>query len=46
MWTIFKAFVAAVTILLLFYILHFWLQDMWDPSFPTNDQTHTLCIGQ
>ena len=46
MWTIFKAFVAVVTILLLFYILHFWLQDMGDLSFPTRDQTHTLCIGR
>ena len=30
MWTIFKASIGFVTILLLFYVLVFWTQDMWD----------------
>ena len=37
MWTIFKIFTEFVTILLLFYVLDFWLQGVWDLSFPTND---------
>ena len=32
MWTIFKVFIEFVTILLLFYILAFWPQSMWDLS--------------
>ena len=39
MWTIFKIFTEFVTILLLFYVLDFWLQGVWDLSFPTNDWT-------
>ena len=29
-----------------FYVWNFWPQGMWDPSSPTRDQTHTLCIGK
>ena len=32
--------------LLLFYILVFWLQGMWDPSSPTRSRTRTLCLGR
>jgi len=45
MWTIFQVFIEFVTILLLFYVLVFWPQGMWDPSSPTRDQTHTPCTG-
>ena len=44
MWTIFKVFIESVTILLLFYVLVFWLQGMWDLSSPTRDQTHTPAL--
>ena len=44
MWTIFKFFIKFVTILLLFYLLVFWPQDMWDVSPLTRDQTHSPCI--
>ena len=30
MWTIFKLFIEFVTILLLFHVLVFWPQGMWD----------------
>ena len=30
MWTIFKAFIEFVTILLLLYVLVFWTGDMWN----------------
>ena len=46
MWAIFKVLVEFVTILLLFYVLVFWPQAMWDLSSPTRDRTHTLCIGR
>ena len=36
-WTIFKVFIEFVAILLLFYVLVFWPQGMWDLSFPTRD---------
>ena len=45
MWTIFKVFIEFVTILLLFYILVFWPQVMWDLRSLTTDQTHSSCIG-
>ena len=32
MWTIFKVSIQFVTISLLFYVLVFWLQGMWDLS--------------
>ena len=46
MWTIFKVFIEFVTILLLFYVLFFWPQGVWDLSPPTRDRTHTPCIGR
>ena len=44
MWTIFKVFIEFVTIMLLFCVLTFWLQGMWDLSSPTRNQTCTPCI--
>ena len=41
MQTIFKVFIKFVTILLLFYVLVFWPQGMWNLNSPTRDQTHT-----
>ena len=38
MWTIFEVFIEFVTILFLFYVLFFWLGDMWDFSSPTRDE--------
>ena len=46
MWTIFKVFIEFVTIWLLFYVLVFWLQDMWDFNSLTRDQTCTPCVGK
>ena len=46
MWTIFKVFIEYVTMLLLFYVLIFWPQSMWDFSSPARDQAHTPCIGR
>ena len=46
MWTIFKVFIDFVTILLLFCVLFFWPQGMWDLSSPTRDRTCTPCIGR
>ena len=46
MWTIFKAFTEFVAILLLFCVLVLWLQDMWDLSSLTRDQTPIPCIGK
>ena len=46
MWTIFKVFIEFVTVLLLFYVLVFWPQGMWDLSSPTRDWTLTHCIGR
>ena len=44
MWTIFKVFIEFVTVLLLFYVLVFSPQGMWDLSSPTKDRTCTPCI--
>ena len=41
MWTIFKVFIEFVTVLLLFCVLTFWLQGMWDLNSPPRDQTCT-----
>ena len=30
MWASFKVFMECVTVLLLFYVLGFWLQGLWD----------------
>ena len=48
MWTIFKVSIEFATILLLFYVLVFWSQGMWNPSspIPTRDQTCNPCIGR
>ena len=46
MCTIFKIFIEFVAILLLFYVLIFWPQGMWDISAWTRDQTHIPCIGR
>ena len=47
LWTIFfNIFIEFVTILLLFYVLVFWREGMWDLSSPTRDQTCTLCLGR
>ena len=43
-WTIFKVFIEFVTILLLFYVLDFWPQGMWDFISPTRDQSHSPCF--
>ena len=45
-WTIFKVFIEFVTVLLLFYVLVFWPQGMWDLSSPTRDRACTPCIGR
>ena len=42
MCTIFKVFIEFGTVLLLIYVLDFWLQGMWDLSFPIWDQTCTI----
>ena len=46
MWTVFKVFIEFVTILLLFYVLDFWLQGMWDLSSLARDRTRSPCIGR
>ena len=43
MWTIFIVFVVFIE-LLPFYVLVFWLQDMWDLSSLTRDWTHTPLV--
>ena len=45
-WIIFKVFIEFVTISLLFHVLAFWPQVMWDLISPTRGRTHTLCIGR
>ena len=37
MWIIFKVFIEFITILLLFYVLVFWPQGMWDLSLLTRN---------
>jgi hypothetical protein len=41
----FKVFIKFVAVLLLFYVLAFRLQSMWDLSSLTSDRTCTPCIG-
>ena len=41
-----KVFTECFTILLLFYVLVFWPQDMLDLSSPTKVQTHTLSAAR
>ena len=43
MWTIFKVFFEFFTGLLLFCVLGFWPQGMWDLSCPVRDRTCTPC---
>ena len=44
MWIIFKVSTEFTAVLLLFYVLVFWLQAMWDLSCLTRNLTHTPCI--
>ena len=44
MRTIFHVFTDFFTILLLFYVLDFWLQGMWNLSSPTRDWTRISCL--
>ena len=46
MWIILKVFNEFVRILLLFLILVFWPQGMWDLRSPTRNQTHILGNGR
>ena len=46
MWTIFKVFIKFAAVLLLFYVVAFWLQGMWDLSFLTRCWTHTPFSGR
>ena len=46
MWTIFKAFIGFVTLLLLFYDSFFRVRGTWNSSSSTRDWTHTPCIGR
>ena len=39
MWTIFKVFIVFYATLLLFYVLVFGPQGIWDPRSPTRDRT-------
>lgn len=45
-WSILKAFIEFMTILLPFYILFFWSRSMWNFSSLARDQTHTSYIGR
>ena len=45
MWTIFKAFIECVTILLLLYVLVFCPQGMWD-QLPDQGSNLHPCIGR
>ena len=44
MWIFFKVFIEFFTVLLLFYVLVFWLQGMWNLSCLTRNLTHIPCI--
>ena len=43
---LFFEFFEFATISLLFHVLGFWLQGMWNLSSPTRDQTHISYIGR
>ena len=45
MWTIFKVFIEFFKIIL-FDVLVFWPQGIWDLSSPTGDQTCPPCLGR
>ena len=40
----FEIFIEFITILLLFYVLVFWLQGLWDLNFPTRDRSCTPAL--
>ena len=42
----FKIFIEFVTLLLLFYVLSFWPQGMWDLGSPVKVWTHITCTGR
>ena len=44
MWTILKVFIEFVSLLLLFYILAFWPQGVWDPSSLTGIKPTPLTL--
>ena len=46
MGTILKVFIEFITILLLFYVLFFWSQGMWDLSFLTKELTSSVLEGE
>ena len=46
MWALCKVFIEFITTLLLFYVLVFWPQGMWDLSSLTRDGTCIPCIGR
>ena len=43
-WAILNIFIEFVTKLLLFHVLVFWPQAMWDLNSPTRDQTHSPLV--
>ena len=45
MRTLLKIFIEFITVLLLFYVLVFWPQGMWNLNSLTRDQTHKPCNG-
>ena len=46
MWALCKVFIEFITTLLLFYVLVFWPQGMWDLSSLPRDGTCIPCIGR
>ena len=44
-WNFLKSLIEFVTLLLLFYVLDFWSQAMWDLSSPTRGGSCAFCIG-
>ena len=47
MWTMFlKSLLNLLQYFFCFCVLVPWLQGMWDPSYLTRVQTHTLCTGR
>ena len=46
MWTIFKAFIEFVIVLLLLYVLGFWLRGIWDLSSLIRELTDNPSIGR
>ena len=46
MGIIFKVLIEFVMVLLLFYVLVFWPQGVWNLSSPTADEICNPCIGR